>query len=174
MGESFVVSVTEERDGPLVLAGPKTETLNQQLLVPSSMNRKIIYSDNLPVLETALVFSGERLEIVRLTIEAQEVYLSTQFLTQLSLPKVIRQVALESVPDSARWLAPSADRVGGIDSYDFLAQVYWFEHLSWGSPRKSVMNFMGWSRANTNFHLRKMAEMGLLPERQKSSTQEGG
>ena len=171
MGSDFTVTDAGVMDGPLVLAGPKMETLSQQLLVPSSLIRKVTYGATLPTLELSLVFSGERIEIVKMTVKAEEGYVSTQFLTHLALPRVIRQAALESIPHSARWLENSADRGQGIESYDFLAQIYWLEHLSWGSPRNSVMSFMGWSRANTNFHLRKMADMGLLPKRQKTSAQ---
>jgi hypothetical protein len=50
-----------------------------------------------------------------------------------------------------------------LEGPTFLAQVYWFEHISLGSPSGSIMNYMHWSRTNANFHISKIAKTYSLP-----------
>ena len=49
------------------------------------------------------------------------------------------------------------------DGPAFLAQLYWFEFVGWGSPRASIMSYMGWSRANANFHIKRINKLFPLP-----------
>lgn len=165
MADNFSLYATQKQDGALLVAGPRMDNLSRQLLVPAKMSRRVSYGEALPTAVLDLVFTGDRIEIVKIVVDAGEDYVTTQFLTHLSLPKVIRQVALDSIPDSSHWMTDSSQVGIGLDSYDYLAQLYWFEHLSWGAPRNAVMRYAGWSRANANWHLRRMAELGLLPAR---------
>jgi len=130
------------------------------------MTRRVVYSGESPEVELSLVFSGERLEISRLLATSGDTFITTQFLTQLALPKVIRSIGAEAVPHRENWMPKDGHSGLGLDSYDYLAQLYWFEHLTWGSPRLALMNYMGWSRANTNWHIRKIRKNFPLPMRE--------
>lgn len=159
MAKSFELLAGENPDGSLVLAGPMMTQLKSQLTVPSLMLRRVRYEGSYPDVELGIVFTGERLEISELRVSATSEYVTSHFLTQLGLPRIIRQAAIDNIPHSHLWLSPS----GQPESYEFLAQLYWFEYISWGSPRAAIMDYMGWSRPNTNWHLRKIGQLYDLP-----------
>jgi hypothetical protein len=81
----------------------------------------------------------------------------------LALPAVIRAIAIEVVPNAELWAHLDSSDILKHEGQTFLAQVYWFEHISWGSPRGSIMAYMNWSRTNANFHISKIARKFPLP-----------
>ena len=169
MDKEFVIQTEKQTDGPLVQVGPVFPGLLHQIQIPSWSTATVDYGKEMPSVTLHIVFSGERVEISKLEVSADTGFVTTQFLTQLALPKVLRQFVVESVPNSSTWTLERGEEGMGVDSYDFLAQLYWFEHLSWGSPRGTIMKFMGWSRANTNWHLRKIEKEFALPGRANST-----
>lgn len=164
MDQNFSIHRTKPHDGELVQVGPADSATGLVLRVPSSMQRLIRYRQlNLEVLLDC-VFSGDRIEVVRLTIEGQGRFIATKDLTQLSLPLVIRDLAVEVIPGGETWLhASTKPGTNSPRTQEFIAQLYWFEHLSWGSPRNALMNYMGWSRTNSNWHIKKLAKQFRLP-----------
>jgi len=163
MDKEFRIARDKTPDAPMVQVGPLLPEMQKQLSVPARMERRVFYGEDAPALGLALSFSGQRLEVTEIHAVATISFITTQFLTQLSLPKVIRQISVDAIPESSNWTTKVRPDVKGVESYDFLAQLYWFEYLTWGSPRNSIMNYMGWSRANTNWHIRKISKEFPLP-----------
>lgn len=127
------------------------------------MERRVTYHHLDLELELLMVFAGERIEIKELRVIGVNGFVATQYLTGLGLPRIIRAIAVSSIPGSARWQPDRKEGESKDLSYKFLAELYWFEHISWGSPRTALMNYTGWSRANTNWHLRRIAKEFPLP-----------
>ena len=162
MQPEFLITDTDIPDGPLRGVGPQGFEYPFEIEVPIKMQRKVTYPDQDIELLVDLVFPGERIEIRNLQLQGRSGYIATQYLTGLALPKIIRAIAVDAIPNSSRWLIAPAEG-GGSHSYQHLAELYWFEHISWGSPRSAIMKYTGWSRANTNWHLRKIAKEFPLP-----------
>jgi len=152
---------TEEFDGKMQNVGGYIPDVAHQLLVPKSLKREVFYGDDQPLLTLSLsLLDTNRLEVVGMNLQTSEggTPISTNLLTKMSIPKVIRQIAEEIIPHSSYWTTPPTDY-----SDDYLAQLYWFEYVTWGAPRLALMNLTGWSRANTNHHLRRIAKTFDLP-----------
>jgi hypothetical protein len=153
---------TEDFDGKLHNVCGYIPLVDHQLLVPRSLKREVFYGKDQPLLTLNLSLLGaERLEVVGINLQAPEdgSAISSSFLTKLSIPKVIRQIAEEAIPHSSYWTTPPPEH-----SDDYLAQLYWFEYVTWGTPRLAIMNLTGWSRANTNHHLRRISKVFDLPQ----------
>lgn len=162
MVEPFSISRTEKPDGPLRKVSPRGIEYPIDIEVPMTMQRRVTYPETGLSIVLNLVCPEERIEIRSIEIDGGSNFIATQHLTGLSLPKVIRQVAIKSIPNSDRWVGPKKEADRDF-SPRFLAEMYWFEHLSWGTPRSAIMEHTGWSRANTNWHLRKIAKDFPLP-----------
>lgn len=173
MENNVDIQSTHRADGPLTLAGPEMPDLKFQLMVPSALEREVLYGQDEPRLILRLVFSGERFEISQLTVHGETHFVTTQFLTQLALPKLIRRIGTETIPNTSTWIPTEGEDEMGIESYDYLAQLYWFEHVTWGSPRAAIMKYTGWSRANSNWHIRKIRKEFSLPVREGKTLSQG-
>lgn len=160
---AFKLEPTGIVDGKRQDFGPDNPQMGTQASIPSTLTRKVIY----PELEVSAliecVFTGDKLEVQSLNVQNNGKFVSTKVLTQLALPAVIRAIALEVVPHAKLWVNLDTNEYPKNDSPTFLAQVYWFEHVSWGSPRGSIMRYMDWSRTNANFHITKIAKLHALP-----------
>ena len=170
---NFLISRTENEDGPLREFGPGDKG---RLQIPSYLERHVDYPELGLSATIGLEFSGERLEIRRLCVEGsgngENRFVATKSLTLLALPAVIGQIAKDLVPESRRWEVPPGDQnfKMQIDPME-LAQLYWFEHISWGRPRATVMALTGWSRTNTNFHFNKLEQQfGFHLPREKAKS----
>jgi hypothetical protein len=150
-------------DGPLVKFGPVDTNNSSQLAIPEFLSRTVTYPVLGLRLELRCVFSGDRVEIAKLTIESSSSYLTTKALTQLALPQVIREIVIQTVPNSQLWRIDVGSLNQQQRSTAYLAQLYWFEHISWGSPRACLMTYMGWSRPYANTKIRRIAEEIPLP-----------
>lgn len=166
MSESFSIAPTQLLDGPTVEACGMLESVQHQLLVPLTLEREVSYGHGFPSVTLRIVFNGERFEISRLVANADSEYVTTQFLTQLGLPRVMRKIVEDAIPNSEYWLQRQQVLLEPSDEY--LLQLYWFEHISWGAPRQSVMEATGWSRANANWHLRRISRTYTLPGAQSN------
>lgn len=157
---NFLISKTENEDGPLREFGPGDKG---RLQIPSYLERRVEYPALGLSATLGLEFSGERLEIRSLCVEGsgkrENRFVATKSLTLLALPAVIGEIARDLVPEARRWQVPSGDQnfKMHLDPIE-LAQLYWFEHISWGRPRATVMALTGWSRTNTNFHFNKLEQ----------------
>ena len=90
MGLLEVASITQTgRDGRLVEFGP-SEQMFWRLEIPSRLSREVRYKSGL-VMDLECVFNGERLEISRMEIAVPSgEFVSSQLLTQLGLPGILR------------------------------------------------------------------------------------
>lgn len=164
MSEPFKISASKQKDGKLVQFGPLDTETGWTMAIPEHLTRNVYYPQMKLEITLDCVFSGERLEITLMTIEGRGGFVSTRDLTQLALPAVMREIAISAVPDSQRWSNPaSADDLSRPEGYGYLAQMYWFEYVGWGTPRANIMAYMNWSRANANFHIKKINRNFPLP-----------
>ena len=171
MNDTFTVTSSAVQDGDLVAFGPFDPQTGWQLQIPCTLTRKVVY----PALRLEIlldcVFSGDRLEISKLSIEGLDAYVATRDLTQLALPAVMGEIVATSVPAAERWSAPLAQSNSNrLTNAGYLAQLYWFHYAGWGAPRAAIMNYMSWSRANANFHIKKIAKLFQLPGSHSYST----
>jgi len=161
MPTNFRVTRTNSVDGELVEFGPLDQVEAKKLAIPASLTRVVSYPELSLVIELSCTFTGDRIEITKMVIESSGSFIATRDLTQLALPAVMRAIALESIPGSSYWTSPSNDSV--TENRAFLAQLYWLEHVSWGSPRATIMTLTSWSRTNANWHIKKLAKEFELP-----------
>lgn len=159
----FKLQSANVTDGERVNFGPFDHETGSQQSIPVSLTRQVVYPDLEVSALVECVFTGDKLEIQSITVSKDGKFVSTKVLTQLALPAVIRAIAIEVIPNSHLWAQLNGEQIGKPEGPAFLAQVYWFEHVSWGSPRGSIMNYMNWSRTNANFHISKIARQFGLP-----------
>jgi len=163
MALSFSLESAGVPDGELVAFGPFDQESGSQASIPTQLTRKVTYPELGVVALFELVFTGDRLEIQRISVESNEKFVSATVMSQLSIPAVIREIAVQTVPNSKIWALAGSGQQRRYEGQAFLAQVYWFEHISWGSPRASIMKYMSWSRTNANFHISKISREVELP-----------
>jgi hypothetical protein len=164
MTETFRISAAKQKDGKLVQFGPLDPETGWTMMIPEHLTRIVFYPQMKLEITLDCVFTGERLEITLMTIEGRGGFVSTRDLTQLALPSVMREIVVGAVPDAHRWSNPaSADNLNRPEGYGYLAQMYWFEYAGWGTPRANIMTYMDWSRANANFHIKKINRNFSLP-----------
>jgi hypothetical protein len=157
-------------DGKLLTLGSADPESNLLLRVPQSFQRIVTYADHPLRLTLDCEFSGERIEIGKMLVESSNEYIGSRELTQLRLPQVIRNLAMEVIPDAIHWTRWSQENrtrksksAKSRVSDGFLAQLYWFEHVSWGAPRASLMAYLGCSRTTANSHIKRIALEFPLP-----------
>jgi hypothetical protein len=165
MTESFSIRSGAGRDEAVVRFGPTDPETGLRLSIPTRLSRSVSYPSLKLEVGLFCAFSGERLEIEKMVIESKGAYVFSRDLTQLALPQVMYQIVSDVVPE-ARQLAKFADKrnLDRPEGAGFLATMYWFEHVGWGAPRARIMEYMGWSRANANFHLKKISTTFPLPK----------
>jgi hypothetical protein len=163
METSFKIEPTGVEDGKRVEFGPFDHETGTQQSIPTSLTRRVVYPELGISALIECVFTGDKLEVQSLSVQNNGKFVSTKVLTQLGLPSVIREIALEIIPNARMWAFLDSNEILKKEGPTFLAQVYWFEHVSWGSPRVSIMNYMSWSRTNANFHISKIARNFPLP-----------
>ena len=145
-------------EGKKIPFGPDTDDVIQ-LELPKIVTRSVDYEDLGFKVDYTFAFDGRTLKLDSMSIfelTAKE-GLSTRALTQLRIPEVMQGIVYEYNPV----LATTVKR--GVKTPGVLAQIYWAEFVCNGSPRKAVMEHMGWSRTNANYHLTKLEKAGLIP-----------
>jgi hypothetical protein len=150
-------------DGKPVEFGPFDHETGTQQSIPETLTRRVIYPELGITALVECILTGDKLEIQTICVQNSGKFISTKVLTQLALPAVIRAIAIEVVPNAELWAHLDSSDILKHEGQTFLAQVYWFEHISWGSPRGSIMAYMNWSRTNANFHISKIARKFPLP-----------
>ena len=163
MNYSFKVERTGTPDGKTVTFGPTDPETGVTLSLPATFTRRVSYPGHGLAVILECVFTGDRIEVESLKIERVAKFISTKVLTQLALPAVIRAIAEDAIPNSSRWASLNSTSDNKAENAEFLAQIYWFEHVSWGSPRASIMAYMNWSRTNANFHISKFSKNMPMP-----------
>jgi hypothetical protein len=154
-------------DGEIVSFGPIDDRTGKQLAIPRTFSRIVENSALGFQLQLWCEFSGDRIEVKKLTIDAGDGEIASRKLLQLGLPAIVRQIAFEVVPGAAFWTFEGQERNLDWDAmnthHEFLAQLYWFEHISWGSPRQEIMRYFGMKRTAANALIRKVARHITLP-----------
>lgn len=155
-----------------VEVGP-SQGVGQVLRVPKDFHYRFEF-DSLPDVEIMGVFDGDRFQVTELSLSTKAGLSATQ-LIRIKLPELVGLVAKDLIPHAEYWTTDGAPRDLILSNKEmtslFLAQAYWFHHLSWGAPRLFVMEFMDWSRNNTNFHLKQLAKSVGLPASRKVASE---
>lgn len=167
MDVKITVSEADVRDGQLIPFGPVDPETKRQLHILETFTRAVTYEDMPFRLVLGCVFDGEKIQVQKLTIEGMGAFVTSRDLTQLALPSVIRQVGMSVIPESEFWTqdwqdANSVKEGLKANSY-FLAQMYWMEHATWGSPRVTIQNYLQCQRTTANYYIRLAANIVGLP-----------
>jgi hypothetical protein len=163
MGEFFRLGSEPKLGGPKVTLGVDAPGI-PKLTIPSMVRQTATYKELGLVVDLVCEIADSRLEISEMKIRAQKGVLATSLFTQLKLPQVLRRIGLTTITNADFYTKElqrnSEDKIAD-DA--FIAQVYALEYACWGSPRDTLMKYLGWSRTNTNLHLRRISQVFPLP-----------
>jgi hypothetical protein len=167
MEKNRTIRPSDEPDGELVTFGPIDEKTGKRLAIPRRFSRIVRIEDLKFQLQLWCEFSDDRIEVRKLCIEADGGEIASRKLLQLGLPAIIRELAFEVIPDARFWTVEGQETKlewNAINTQpEFLAQMYWFEYVSWGSPRQEIMRFLGMKRTAANALIRRLARHIGLP-----------
>jgi hypothetical protein len=139
----------------------------KQLAIPKTFSRMVELSDPHFNLQLWCEFSGDRIEVRKLCVDAGSGEIASRKLLQLGLPAIVKEIAFEVIPDAAFWTYEGQEMDldwGNLNvHHEFLAQMYWREHVSWGNPRQEIMQYFGMKRTAANALIRKIARGIPLP-----------
>jgi len=160
----YVIRPTQTEEGPKVRFGPEIGLGHRPLEIPLYFRRAFEYASFPFSLELTFSFDGDRVQITRLLAESKTGHIASRDLTQLSLPAVTRDAARAAVTEPKFW---SGDFKGQAENkntdFHFLAQLYWFEHVTGGSPRLVIQDFLGCKRTTANYYIRLVGSQFALP-----------
>jgi hypothetical protein len=165
----FVLQRGEGVDGELLSIGPVPALKHPQLTVPSQTRWVVEYSGLEVRLDLALVFSGERFEIDRMTISGTSGhFVQSRDLTQLALPSVIQEIASKVIPGFEYWTLEYQDRVlewKDLKADDeFLAQLMWVQQVIHGNPRQTLMAYFQVPRSTSTYIIRRLRRKYPMPD----------
>ena len=167
MTSNFRISKSDKPDGFLVPFGPLDPDTGWQLTIPKTFTRKVWYERLGLDVKITCTFTGQKVEIRSLSVNSEGQEVTSRALTQLSLPEVIHEATLSAIPDSDKWdLSNKKKRLefGLVDSKSlFVAQLYWLEHISSGTPRAAIMEYLNAPRPTVNQWLREFKKFGYIP-----------
>jgi len=167
MTSNFRISKSDKPDGFLVPFGPLDPDTGWQLTIPKTFTRKVWYEHLGLDVKISCTFTGQKVEIRSLSVNSESQEITSRALTQLSLPEVIHEATLSAIPESKRWdLINKKARLeyGSVDSKSlFIAQLYWLEHVSSGTPRAAIMEYLDAPRPTVNQWLREFKKSGNIP-----------
>jgi CRP-like cAMP-binding protein len=172
MGKNFEIRDIEIIESDLINFGPIDPATGWGLKIPQSFEARVDYSELGLEVKLSCRFKNQKVEIQRLQIAGTDIEVTSRALTQLALPDLIHEVTWSVVPESSKWSLKGKDerlKIGGLNGRSvFLAQLYWLEHVSSGTPRAAIMEYLGAPRPTVNQWLREFKKHGLIP----SSTNE--
>ena len=167
MSSNFRISKSDKPDGLLVPFGPLDPDTGWQLTIPKTFTRKVWYEHLGLDVKISCSFTGQKVEVRSLSVNSEGQEVTSRALTQLSLPEVIHEATLSAIPESKRWdLINKKARLeyGSVDSKSlFIAQLYWLEHVSSGTPRAAIMEYLNAPRPTVNQWLRELKKLGFIP-----------
>ena len=154
-------------DGRLTEVGPMDPNHDFRLQVPMNFTRLLVDSGSEREVTVQLAFKGDKLEVTKLCIEDKEGSISSRDLLTLSLPRLIRLAALDAIPESHYWEKAIRNSNGISERLRenplLLSKLYWFEHLTWGSPRVAIQELLGCKRTTANYYIRLASNAYELP-----------
>jgi hypothetical protein len=142
-------------DGPKVSFGLEMKGFGFSLTIASELKRLVTYS-NIPVsLFLECRYEVDKLRLVRVEVQNVEgKYISTRDLMHLKLPAILREISLGAVENAHTFMGHARKTLNSPASLrnnlDVLAQLYWLEVVTWGTPRKTIMELSGCSRSTAN------------------------
>lgn len=170
MDASFEVSQGDRPFGAMVKVGPTPPARYPQLEVPSTSLWEVRYEALGLSLELDVAFSGERLEIQKLTARGLAGKpVQSRDLTQLGLPEVLKTIASLSIPNYEFWTQDFQDRNLVWDELkvddEFLAQLMWVAQIGHGNARKALMDYFQIPRSTTTLIIRRLRSKYPMPTR---------
>ncbi len=167
MHEVVTVERGDFRDGNLISVGPTGGILGKSLLLPAEFSRIATLNDKKLKMTIHCEFVAERYEVKGVNIEALEGFVSTRDLTQLGIPRVIRLLAPDLIPDFRLWTAGGMQKNPMFEElkndWVYLAQMYWMHSAVYGKPRIEIANALGISKSTSNVLLRRIEAEIPLP-----------
>jgi hypothetical protein len=160
--ELKILEIEGENDGALVPIGPNDRGLRFALEIPSSFARRFVSPETGLAMELHCIFDGEKVSLTKLVVEKGPTGITTRELGQLKLPYLIQALSYTVIPNSTHWTADSYDPAES-QTFAFMAQLYWFEHISWGNPRLRLMRLFQWPKSTASYQLRKINDRWPLP-----------
>ena len=165
----FTVAKTGKKDGEVVSFGPPSSLVRYPLEIAKQFTRSVSYKDMGISLEIDFLFDGDKVQIGRLVADGGVGYVASRDLTQLSLPAVTREAAISAIPNAKFWLDDYKKiQFDKASDLTLLAQLYWFEHVTWGSPRVAIQEFLGCKRTTANYYIRLVGALTPLPGQHKT------
>jgi hypothetical protein len=166
----FTVAKTSKKDGGVISFGPPTSLVRHPLAIAQRFSRSVSYENMGISLEIEFLFDGDKVQIQRLVADGGVGYVGSRDLTQLSLPAVTREAAISAIPNAKFWLDDYKEiQFDKASDLTLLAQLYWFEHVTWGSPRVAIQEFLGCKRTTANYYIRLVSALTPLPGQHKIS-----
>lgn len=166
--ESEIVVERVGQDAPLRDVGPVIGFDDYPLRVPGEF-RRLVTSDAMDwQVELTIRFDGRKLRIIDLRIHARNDPITPRDLLGLSLPKLVRACAETAIPNSDFWTRdlprlPNIEHRLRDDLY-LLAKLYWFEYITWGSPRVEIQKLLNSQKTTANYYIRLASKLHTLPE----------
>ena len=165
------ISRTDSVDAPLVSVGPTVaESSHQQLLIPRQFEREISFpdSDNAPTLTLLCEFRDELVIVTNLEVRHVGTNgITSSLLHSLALPALVHAASLDAIPNVEFWIVDGSDSELPLEvlktDYGFLAQMYWLEHVTQGSPRQRLMSYLGLPQSTCNVLIRRIKSVYPLP-----------
>lgn len=154
-------------DGPLVEVGPRDNLRDFRLSIPSMFRRRIEQPELERVLELELSFKGDKLAVTFLSIQDSQEGITSRDLLNIGLPRLIRLAALTAIPESKFWESEIKSKsnisVALRENRLLLSKLYWFEHITWGSPRVVIQDLLKCKKTTANYFIRLASEEYDLP-----------
>lgn len=167
MESKFVIEKLGQ-DGPLMDVGPVSGFDDFPLKVPSKFTRVVTTQGSDWVIEVTITFDGRKLGLYDLGIHASKDPITPRELLAISLPKIVRACAENAIPRSEFW-TQELPELPNIDSrlrddLRLLAKFYWFEYITWGSPRVEIQKLLKCQKTTANYYIRLASKLHTLPE----------
>jgi len=158
---------TGVEDGKLVVFGPLDPSNGVQLSIPERFEREVTSGPRGLTLRVSCSFTGEWIDVSSLSVTPPKGEgLTSRALVQIALPPIVRELAASVIPRHEYWTAEFQDALGwgSLKTNDaFLAQLYWLEHVSQGSPRQTLMRYLAMPRSTCNVLIRRLRSEFPLP-----------
>lgn len=150
-----IISITVEWDRARKLTpiGPKTAA--GQLVMPDALTAEVRYANHISAKYTFKLIDG-KLRLMAIQAENPLYGLNSVDLINIKIPAIAKEAVKEVNREVLSKLSTTTQ--------EELAQCYMSEYICGGAPRQLLMSMRGWSRSNTNFHIKKLEKAGLIPE----------
>lgn len=155
-------------DGRLLDVGPLDPGRDFVLQVPERFTREVTLEGEGRQLRLTLRFRGDKLEIEELCLTDAVKGISPRDLLKLSLPKIIKACAETAIPNYLYWTQtiPNHPNIESLLKHNrmLLAKLYWFEYITWGTPRVTIQELLRCQKTTANYYIRLAAELHKLPD----------